>query len=241
MPETMIARRGRLNALAPSELGLVGQVTTSWGLAGGMLAALVVTAHMVTDRLSASLGFLTITLFYVGGSLIAFLHGAILAYLGRPAGVSRHDALQRLALGAAYAVPLMVAGWGISLAVALSAVALRSGRPGLLLLSSIGWLITLTALAWAWLETRTALQNLYRRWPAGHAILVVLALAFLALLPVFLTVRPAIWLLGVRPTGTAAILMALGATLWIGGPLAVLGALGIRAWTRRHPEGHEAG
>jgi hypothetical protein len=83
-------------------------------------------------------------------------------------------------------------------------------------------------------ETRQGLPNLFARWPESRALLVVLGLLFLALLPFFLGARPEIWLLQVRPTGTAAVFMAVGATAWIGGPLVTLGLLAIRAWRRAH-------
>jgi hypothetical protein len=225
----------RLAGLSPAHLGVVGQVATSWGVAGGLLAAVVVTGHMVVGHLSSSLGFLTTTIFFVAGSLIGFLHGGIVGYLSRPPDVCRVLALKRLALGAFYAVPAMVLGWLFALALALTPVAVTSRRAGLLIPAALGWLALVGVVAWAAHETRIAVPNLFRRWPESRALVVVLGLLFLALLPFFLGSRPEIWLLQVRPTGTAAVFMALGATAWIGGPLATLAFLALRAWRRAHP------
>lgn len=234
-------RPDHLAGLSPANLGVVGQVATSWGVTGGMLGAVVVTGHMMAGQLSSSLGFLTATIFYVAGSLIGFLHGGIIGYLSRPSEVSRILALRRLALGAFYAVPAMIIGWVFALALALTPGAVSSGRPALVIPATIGWLALAGIVAWATAETRIALPNLFRRWPESRALFVVLGVLFLAVLPFFLGSRPEIWLLQVRPTETAAIFMALGATAWIGGPLITLVLLALRAWRRSHPPEPPAG
>ncbi|MDX1673781.1 MAG: hypothetical protein R3314_03170 [Longimicrobiales bacterium] len=219
--------------LSPSHLGLVGQVATSWGVAGGLVASVVVTVHVLLGQLSSSLGFVTTTVFFLIGSLIGYLHGGILAYLGRP-DIDRHVALHRLMLAALYAVPAMVVGWVAAMLLVMSAASLLAGRPAALLVSLIGWAATVAGLVWAVVETRAAVQNLCRRWPGARALLVVLGLAFLALLPVFIVSRPTIWIVGMEPSATAAGVMAAGAALWIVGPLATLVLLGVRAWSRHH-------
>lgn len=231
-------RRSWLGTLSPSELGLVGQVATSWGVAGGLLSAMVVAGHVLAGRLSSSMAFLTMTIFFVGGSLIGFLHGGLLGYLGRPAAVSRRLALRRLSLAGLYAGPAMLGGWAMALLVILSATALMIGRVTTLLVCSLGWIVAGTVLWWAMVETRRAFHHLRERWPDAGVLTVVLGLAFLALLPVFLVARPEIWVVGIRPTSTAASVMALGATLWIVGPLCVLALLARRAWTRHHHGGN---
>lgn len=228
-------RTARLAGFSPANLGLVGQVATSWGVAGGLLGAVVVTVHMVLGQLSASVGFLTTTIFFVAGSLVGFLHGGIVGYLSRPSHVSRLLALKRLALGGIYAVPAMLLGWVLALAMALTPIALITRTPGLVAPAAIGWLGAAGVFAWAVEATRSALPNLFARWPGSQAAAVVLGVLFLALLPFFLLSRPEIWVLNVRPTPTTAAFMALGATAWIGGPLAALGVLTWRAWRLRHP------
>lgn len=227
-----------LGPLSPTHLGLVGQVAVSWGVAGGLVASLVVTIHVLLGQLSSSLGFLTTSLFFVAGSLIGYLHGGILAYLGRPAEVDRRTALHRLALAALYALPAMAVGWGVSMVLAMSAASLLAGRMLALLASTVGWLAALALVAWAVVETRGAVRNLCGRWPGARALLIALGLAFLALLPVFVVTRPEMWVVGVRPSATAAGVMAMAATLWILGPLGALLLLAARAWSRHHPLSH---
>lgn len=219
--------------LSPSHLGLVGQVATSWGVAGGLVASIVVALNMLLEQLSSSLGFLTASLFFVAGSVIGYLHGGILAYLGRPADVDRRLALHRLALAALYALPCMVGGWVVAMVLALSAASLLAGRTAALAMSSLGWLAAGGVLVWTVMETRRAVGNLCRRWPGARALLATLGLAFLALIPVFIVTRPDVWVVGVKPSATTAGFMALGATLWILGPLGALGLLAVRAWSRK--------
>ncbi len=228
-------RAARLAGFSPTNLGLVGQVATSWGAAGGLIGAVVVTIHMVLGHLSASIGFLTVTILFVAGSLVGFLHGGIVGYLSRPPHVSRLLALKRVALGGIYAVPAMLLGWMFALSLALTPAALISRAPGMVLLAAMGWVGAGGVFAWAALETRLALPHLFERWPGSRAAAVTLGLLFLALLPFFLLSRPEVWVLNVRPTSTTAAFMALGATAWIGGPLAALGVLTWRAWRLRHP------
>jgi hypothetical protein len=227
---------GRLTGYSPAHLGLVGQIATSWGVAGGLLGAVVVTGHMVAGQLSGSIGFLTTTLFFVAGSLVGFLHGGIVGYVSRPPEVSRQLALKRLALAAVYAVPAMLIGWILALSLALTPAAFRSGLTPLMFPAALGWLGLMGVMTWASIETRRGLPNLFARWPESRALLVVLGVLFLALLPFFLGSRPEIWLIQVRPTGTAAVFMAVGATAWIGGPLVTLGLLAVRAWRRGHAQ-----
>ncbi len=217
------------------QLGLVGQVATSWGVAGGLVASLVVTAHVAAGSLSSSVSFITTSVFFIAGSLVGFVHGSLLAYLGRPPDVSRQRALRRLALSLLYDIPAVVVGWIVAMMITLSAVSAMSGRVAAVAVTVVGWLAAALILWWAIEETVEAARNLFRRWPDARALGLVLGLALLVLTPAFLFTRPEIWGTSVRPTATAAAAMALGATVWIAGPVGVLGLLTLRAWHRRHP------
>lgn len=222
-------RRGWIAGLSPAQLGLVGQTSTSWGVAGGLGAVVVVCGHIVAGRLSSSVAFLTASLFFLAGSAIGFLHGCLLGYLGRPADVTRGRALLRLALGAGYSIPVLIVGWIVAMAMTVSATAYLAGRYLTLAPAALGWLAAAGFFVWAWVETRLAWAHLQRRWPDARPLLVTVGLALGALIPIFLVTRPEIWLLGVRPTTTAAVGMALVAAAWIVGPAVILVLLAIRA------------
>lgn len=230
-------RGGWLHRLSPQQLGLVGQTSTSWGAAGGLLASMVVCAHILAGSVSSSVAFFTGTIFFLAGSMAGFLHGGLLAYVGRPAGVSRKLALLRIILGAGYSVPTLATGWFVAMLLVLSALALRSGQYLAVAAGLIGWAAASLFLAWAVVETARTLNHLLQRWPDARAGLVTLLLAFLALVPIFVVARPEIWILGVRPTSTMAAAMALVAAVWIVGPIIVMAFLVARAWRRSHPDG----
>ena len=228
-------REDQLAGYSPANLGLVGQMATSWGLAGGLLAGAAVSTLMMAGKVSASIGFLTTTIFFVGGSLIGFLHGGIVGYLGRPEHVCRLLALRRLGLAVLYAIPTMLLGWCLAMCITVGAVGVVAHRPGLLLFAVVGWTGLAAALIWAFVEAHAAVEHLGRRWPGARAALTLLGLAFIALLPFFLVVNPEIRVIGGRPTPPLAVMMAAAATVWIGGPLAAVGVLTLRAWRKRHP------
>jgi hypothetical protein len=217
------------------QLGLVGQVATSWAVAGGLVSSLVVTAHVAAGNLSSSVSFITTSMLFLVGSLVGFVHGSLLAYLGRPDHVTRRLAIRRLGLSLLYDVPAVLLGWVVAMVITLSAVSAMSGRIAAMAFSAVGWIAAALLLWWAVEETVDAARNLFRRWPDARSLALVLVLAFLVLVPAFLFTRPEIWGTSVRPTATAAAAMAVGATLWIAGPLGVLGLLVLRAWHRRHP------
>lgn len=229
--------QGLLRRLSPDHLGLVGQTSTSWGVGGGLIATLVVCGHVLAGSVSSSLAFFTATLFFIAGSAAAFLHGGLLAYLGRPEGVSRSQAVSRIVLGAGYAIPALALGWFVAMILVLSALAFRSGNYLAFAAALLGWLAAGAFLTWAAVETSRTLSHLLRRWPDARAVLTTLALAFLALVPIFIVTQPEIWIIGVRPTATTATAMALVATIWIAGPLVTCAFLAVRAWRRSHPEG----
>jgi hypothetical protein len=233
--EALARREYRLEGFSPIHLGLVGQMATSWAVAGGLLGAVVVAFLLVAREVSASFGFLTATLFFAGGWLIGFLHGGIVGYIGRPDDVSRVLALKRLGLAVLYAVPSLLLAWCLAMCLTLGAVGVVAGRPALLAFGLVGAAGLAAAVAWAAVEARSALEHLCRRWPDSRALLSLLGMAFMALLPFFLVLRPEIWFLGVRPTPQLAVLMAAIVTVWVGGPLAAVGILAVRAWRRRHP------
>ena len=230
-------QQDHLAGYSPANLGLVGQMATSWGVVGGLLAACVVSVLMMTGKVSASIGFLTTTLFFLGGWLVGFLHGGLVGYMGRPDHVSRLLALKRIGLAVLYAMPAMLLGWCLAMCVTVGTVGVVGRRPALLVFAVVGLGGLAAAAVWAVVEARRAVEHLTRRWPGAKGGLTLLGMAFLALLPFFLVLRPEIWFLGLRPTPPLAALMAAAATLWIGGPLVAVSLLTLRAWRKRHPAG----
>jgi hypothetical protein len=199
----------------------------SWTVSGGLVGALVVSGHIMAGSVSSSVGFLTATVAFAAGSVVGYLHGSALGYLGRGPWVTRLGGLTRVAYGGVVAVPALVVGWLVAMVLALSAAAYLSGRWVTFGATLPGWVATLGFFAWAGAEGQRAWLRARDRWPEVRIVAAAIGLAALVLLPVFLLVRPEIWVLEVEPTSTAAVAMALVAAVWIVGPVAVLLALGV--------------
>lgn len=210
------------------DVGLMGRVIVSWTVAGGLLVGGFLVAGMtLAGKLSGSGLMLAAGSLYVIGGLLGFLHGAVLSYLGRPAGMTSREAISKFGMSALYAIPALIVGFLAAGWIAMSAVVLYIGKPLPMVLASVGWLagaaIVLTAAFSGW----TALQNAYARWPERRLGTVLVAATFAALLVLFLTDRPELWGMRLRVTEVGAVLLAAVGAFWIAGP-AVTVALRLR-------------
>lgn len=203
--------------------GFVAWMVVAWSMAGGILLGGVYVAFLTSTSRMSTVGQIPVmTLFFATGSLLGLLHGSILGYLGRPRDVDRATALRGLALGALGAVPGLAVAWVLTLWIGITGAS-RATR-GLLPVVGIalGWVggaaICYLAVRQGWQAARATLE----RWADARLGGSLLAGAFLLLSAAFLVVKPEIWFTEVRVTRAGAVLLALGATVWIGGPLVVL-------------------
>jgi len=63
----------------------------------------------------------------------------------------------------------------------------------------------------------------WQRWPDLRIASIVISVVFAVLATVFVTSHPQIWWTDVRVTGAGALILALGATIWIALPVVVAG------------------
>ena len=200
-----------------------GRTAISWGVGGAVgLGGIVVGLEALTGNLSG--GGLLVTalgLFTIGG-ILGFLHGAVLGIMGRPADMSWKSAARSLALAALYAIPaltvsFLVAGW-----IALTPIALYTGKTLPLVLSGVAWLVGAVLLCVAAIEGWQALRRGYARWEEKHYGTLLVAGTFAGLLILFLADRPQLWGSQLRLTEVGAVLLALSMTLWLIGPFVTL-------------------
>ena len=194
-----------------------------WSTAGGMaLGGFWVTLLVTSGRVSAISQMPVMGVFFVMGALLGLLHGALLGYFGRPTVTDHRRALQGLALGTAGSVPALAVAWIFTLWIGLTTSASSVEGPLVLVGIPVGWagavVVCLGAVQKGWL----AVQNVLEHWSDARVAGSLLAGIFLLLAAVFLVVKPAIWWTDVRVSETGAVLLALGATVWIAGPLVVL-------------------
>ena len=113
-----------------------------------------------------------------------------------------------------------------------------SGEIGMQLGAVAGWTGALLVCAWAAWEGWRSLARAFERWPERRAgTLIMLGILAILGLSFFLN-RPVIWGTDLQVRGMGAIILALGATIWIGLPV-VLGTLHVvhkLATTRTHAD-----
>ena len=200
-------------------IGLSGRVVVSSTVAGGVLVGgFLVAAMTLAGRLSGNALLLTSGALYLLGSLLGFMHGAALGFLGRGETSVRRVAGQ-LGMAALYTVPLLAIGFIVTGWIAMTTTALYVGKVAGLAFVGLGWLagalMVVVALGYGW----RALRATYARWAHAQLGTVLIAATFAALLVVFLADRPMLWGMPFRVTEVGAVLLATFATLWIGAPV----------------------
>jgi hypothetical protein len=210
---------GRAGRVLARGVGRAGKVAISWSVAGGLLlGGFLVAAMTLAGRLSGNALLLTSSGLFLIGAALGFAHGAVLGYLGRSAEQPRGEALSGLGLAILYDVPVLLVGLVVSGWIAMTVVAVYMNRIapmiGVVVAWAVGAVLVLVAVRQGWV----ALRGAYARWPERRLGTVLTAGVFAALMILFLAERPVIWGLQMQVTEVGAVLLALAATFWLGGP-----------------------
>lgn len=177
----------------PRGIGLHGRLAVLSGMAGGILVGGVLVAAMtLSGRLSGHAIFATATALFIVGAFLGLIHGAVLGFFGRPAGVTPKEAALDLGRASLYAIPGLAVGWLAAIWVAMTLISFYTGRVGALIGAAVGWVAAGTILAVAAVHAIRALRNAYARWPERRAGTLLAAASFAALLMLFLADRPEI-------------------------------------------------
>lgn len=208
----------------PRGIGLPGRVAVTWALAGGLLVGgFLVAAMTLAGQLSGSGLLVTASGLFLIGAALGFAHGGALGYLGRPEGLERRRAMVGLGLAAVYTLPALAVGLVVSGWIAMTVVALYTGKTLALVAVGAAWLVGLGLVGVAAAEGWEALRNAWARWPQRRVGTALVAGSFGALLVLFLVARPEVWWLGVRVTEVGAVLLAAFVTIWAVGPMVTVG------------------
>lgn len=207
----------------PRTIGLHGRVAVLSAMAGGVtLGGVVVAAMTLAGRLSGHAIFATATALFIVGAIVGALHGAVLGYFGRPAGVTPKQAGADLGRAAMYAIPGLAVAWLATIWVAMTIISFYTGRVGPLAGAAVGWVGAGTILAATAVQAIRALRNAYARWPERRAGTLLAAASFAALLMLFLADRPEIWGVRLRLTEVGAVLLSALLAVWVAGPVVTL-------------------
>lgn len=204
----------------PRSIGLHGRLAVLSAMAGGLiLGGVLVAAMTLTGRLSGHAIFATATALFLAGSLVGLVHGVALAFAGRPAGITLRQARGDMGRAALYLVPGMAVAWLVTIWVAMTLIALYTGRMGPLVAAGLGWVAAGTILTVTAVHAVRAMANAYARWPERRAGTVLTGAAFAAFLVLFLADRPEIWGIRLRLTEVGAVGLAALLAVWVAGPL----------------------
>jgi hypothetical protein len=208
------------------DIGLPGWTVLTWSVAGGIvmggLLVVVLQATNVVDPLEA--GTLAEFLFVFGAALGA-IHGAVLGVVGRPEGSSLGRSLRSEGLALLLMIPVLIASRELAHSVAETAAAQALGGLGGVLTSSMAWGLSAAICAIAAYKGLVALVNACRRWPDWKVGTCLATLVMAVLAVVFLRTQPELWGTEITVSGASAVVLALGATLWLALPLIVVGLL----------------
>lgn len=223
---------------------LPGRLALSWAGASGMLAGGVWVALLVwLQRTSSSVTLLITTVFFIVFGALGFIHGGVLGYLARRRDRSRWFVARSLLWAAFLGAPMLALLWEFAVWISMTQVALRLGRPGMLIGLAFSWLALAVVCSIAVVQGVIALKRAYATWPESRIGTLLVAITFAFLLLNFLSEPPVVWGSNLRVTGVGALLLAAGVTVWIASPVIVLSlqllhrklfarsrVLGVRLW-----------
>lgn len=204
-------------------LGSAGKLAVSWAVGGGILVGGVLVAGMtLAGQLSGFGLLLTATGLFAVGAVLGFVHGGLLGWIGRREDESHRDALASLGMGAVYAVPALLLSWLVAGWIAMTSVALYTGKVAGLVGCGVAWLIGVALLVVATEQGWAAARRLYASWSNARVGSLLVAALYGGLLAVFLAERPQLWGLSVQVTPVGAVLLATAATLWLASPVVAM-------------------
>lgn len=222
---------GIVRAAFLGEAASCGRIVVSWTAtggvtAGGMLIGLTALASAEEAQVLLPLA----PVLFLLGAVAGLLHGAVLAYVGRPLTVSGRAAVGRIFLSFLGVLPALVVGWVVAAWISLTGAVLAIRGASTIALTSIGWVAGLALCFWAASEGWHGVERAFTRWPESRpgAILISGSLAILAL--TFVLHRPPIGHTNLRLTGLGAVILAIVATIWIATPLVIVSLHYLHKW-----------
>lgn len=204
-------------------LGMPGRTALTWAVAGAVgLGGVVVGVNALAGKLSGNGLLVTAMALFIIGAVVGFVHGAVLGIMGRPRDMSLKEAARAIVMAALYAVPtltvsFLVAGW-----IALTPVAIYTGKIGAMIGCGVAWVIGAGLISYAAVEGFRTLRAAYAGWEEKRYGTALTAATFAALLVLFLARRPELWALELRVTEVGAVLLAASITLWLVGPFVTI-------------------
>jgi len=202
------------------ELGRPGRTAVAGAAAGGTLAGgFAVAALTLAGQLGDGSIFLTASGLFAAGAVLGFIHGGILGYLGREEDRPVAGAIQDLGRGLLYAVPALSVSWIVAVWIGMTTMGVATGETVVMVLVGASWLAGAAVLGVAAQRAAGSLRTAFGRWTDRREGTLLVAAVLVSLLGLLLVERPWLWGLELQLTPAEGVLLALGTTLWLAGPL----------------------
>ncbi|MGD2067310.1 MAG: hypothetical protein PVI57_01395 [Gemmatimonadota bacterium] len=220
---------------------LPGRVALAWTLAGGVTAGgLLVASVTLLGGLDSGIAPTSTTILFVLGALAGYFHGGVLGFLARDLERPASRALWSLLLAGVLAGMVSPLVWVVSLRIGLTHAFVARGEILSVAGTVLAWAVGVTICAWAAWEGLQGLRRAFLRWPERRYGSVIIAGILAILLVTFLLERPRIWGTEIQVRGLGAVILALGATIWIALPTVLAALHGIHRLVGDAPFGVEA-
>lgn len=205
------------------QLGFEGMLTVTWAAAGGILFGGYAVAIMtLLGRLSGAGLFVTAGALFILGAAFGFVHGGVLAYLGRAPEMSHSEVLGAIARAVLYSIPVLAVTWAVAGWIAMTAIAVYTGRPLVFFGVAVGWIVGLGVLVVAIAFGSRGFRQALARWPDRFPGTVLVGLSLIALVVTFFFDRPELWWTGREVGMPGPAILAGGVAVWLIGPLVTL-------------------
>lgn len=146
------------------DLGLPGRAAVSSAMAGGVLGGGFLIAMLtMLERTSGHAILVTLVPLFLVGALYGFLQGGVVGFLGRPEGMEAREALAAIGKAALYAVIGLAVAFVVSGWIAMTFVALYTGKLPALAIAVVGWVAGAAVVGWATREGTRALGGAFDR------------------------------------------------------------------------------
>lgn len=208
---------------APVILAPCTRVTTSWGMAGGLVAGgILVAAVTLGGRISSSSIPVVSTVLFALGGAAGLVHGSLLGWLAHGQSHPPREVARWFGTALLLFIPGGVAAWIASLWIGLTAASLQIERPMVIGGVVLGWAVGLAMTGWAIVEGVGSLRTIFRRRPRHRWAALAASGVFGLLVAAFHVLRPSIPFTDIRVAGFGGVLVALVASIWIALPVAVM-------------------
>lgn len=182
----------------------------------------MVGALTLAGAVSPGFQLLAAPVLFLAGTALGLFHGGVLGLVGRPADQQLGAACRCELLALILVLPALFLAWLVTAGISLTAAVVTEFRVGWTILAALAWMAGLALCAWAAREGWAAARRAFLRWPHHRVGGALLAGALILSSAILLSRPPRIPGTDLLLSPVAGLLVAVGATLWIGLPLVVL-------------------